>query len=83
MLDFGACVYSRRELPAQLEHAQNRNFRTFSQRFRQNDFRIHVQKRGMRFFQRIHFHETALTTEAILRRSRDEFLAGNFLMQAM
>ena len=66
---------------AQLEHAQDRRFGAFAQRFRQNDFRSHVQQRIMRLLQRVHFHEAALGTAAMLGRTGDEDFARDFLLQ--
>src|SRR5713101_5096393 len=72
-----------RGLPAQLEHSQNWCLRALAQRLRQSDFRLHIQERIVSFLERVHFHEPALTAEAIVRWPRNECLIWNLLAEPM
>src|SRR5437867_726639 len=68
---------------AQLEHAQNWYFRTFADRLGQDNFRLHVQERVVRLLERVHFHETALTAKAVIRRAGNKCFRGNLFAQPM
>src|SRR5438105_9195021 len=72
-----------RELFAQLEHSQNRQFGALPNFFGQSDFRLHIQERVVSFFERVLFHVTALAAKTVLGGPGDERLAGNFFSQSM
>src|SRR5882724_1319080 len=71
------------QLLAKLKHPPNGELCALAQWLWQSDFRFHVQERVVRFFERVHLHEPAFATEAVICRAGNERLVRNFFTEAV